>query len=404
MNKNYAAPSDLGRIQSLVLGVGLLGLIGWVIGLVLSGHAREMFFHSYLVAYIFWVGIALGCLGWLMIQYLGGATWGIVIRRILESGAHTLILMAMLFIPVIYGIHDIYQWADVDKIANVELRELIAKKSPWLNPGFFTLRAVIYFVILLVFTLVLRRLSHKLDETGDPQNIVSAQNWSGPGFLIYGLVCTFASIDWIMSLDAEWFSSIFGMLTIAGQGVASMALIISVCVVLAKREPMNHVLRAKHFHDFGKLLLALVCVWAYFSFSQLLIMWSGNLPEEIPWYIERFKGQWRYIGLALILLHFMLPFFLLLSRDLKKNSRRLVVVAWLIIVMRFVDLVWVIVPSFDIDHETKAKLSSYVIYVLATIGIGGIWLGWFFWQLRQHDLVPHRDPQFEEAIADGGHH
>jgi len=404
MNKNFAAPSDLGRLQSLVFGVGLLGLIGWVIGLFLSGHAREMFFHTYLVAYVFWVGIALGCLGWLMIQYLGGATWGIVIRRILESGAHTLILMAVLFIPIIVGIKDIYQWASIDQIANEELRTLVAKKTAWLNPGFFTVRAVIYFAILLILTIVLRRFSHKLDETGDPRNIGHAQNWSGPGFLIYGLVCTFASIDWVMSLDPEWFSSLFGLLMIAGQGVASMALIISVCVVLAKREPMNHILKPKHFHDFGKLLMALVCVWAYFSFSQLLIIWSGNLPEEIPWYIERFKGPWRYIGLALIGLHFLLPFFLLLSRDLKKNSRRLVSVAWLIIVMRFVDLFWVIVPSMENDHHQAVKLSSYPVYILATVGFGGVWLGWFFWQLRQRDLVPHRDPQFEEAISGGSHH
>ncbi|NBO64514.1 MAG: hypothetical protein EBU88_06680 [Acidobacteria bacterium] len=404
MNKNFAAPSDLGRIQSLVIGVGLLGLVGWVIGVFTSGQAREMFFHTYLVAYVFWIGIALGCLGWLMIQYLGGATWGLVIRRILESGAHTLFLMALLFVPILIGLRDIYQWTNVDGIANEQLRELVAKKTAWLNPGFFTLRAVIYFVILLTLTYVLRRLSHRLDETGDPKNIQSAQNWSGPGFLIYGLVCTFAAIDWVMSLDPEWYSSLFGLLMIAGQGVASMALIISVSVVLAAREPMNHVLKPKHFHDFGKLLMALVCVWAYFSFSQLLIIWSGNLPEEIPWYLERFKGPWRYIGLLLIGLHFMLPFFLLLSRDLKKNSRRLVLVAWLIIIMRLVDLFWLIVPSIENDHQQHVSPLSYPVYILAAIGLGGVWLGWFFWQLRQRDLISHCDPLFDEAISDGGHH
>jgi len=404
MNNNYSAPSDLGRIQGMALGVGLLGLIGWVVGLTASGHARETFFHTYLVAYVFWAGIALGCLGWLMIQYLGGATWGLIIRRILEAGAHTLILLAVLFVPIIIGLKDIYKWANLDKIEDHELHEMIAKKTAWLNPSFFTVRFVIYFVILLGLTIVLRRFSQKQDETGDPATVQGAQNWSGPGFLLYGLVCTFASIDWVMSLDPAWFSSIFGLLMIAGQGVASMALIISVTVVLSRREPMDHILKPKHFHDLGKLLMALVCVWAYFSFSQLLIIWSGNLPEEIPYYIERFKGPWRFIGVALIVLHFLLPFFLLLSRDLKKNARRLVLVAWLIIVMRFVDLIWVIVPTFELDHHAAASLSTYALYAAATIGFGGIWLGWFFWQLKGRAIVPYRDPQFDEAVAAGSGH
>lgn len=404
MNKSYAAPADLGRIQYSAVGLGLLGLIGWVIGLLVSGHAREMFFQTYLVAYVFWVSVALGCLGWLMIQYLGGATWGLIIRRILESGASTLLPLAVLFIPVIVGLRDIYHWTNPAGIADEEVRTLVEKKTAWLNPSFFTGRAVLYFVILIVFATILRRLSHRLDRDGDPTLIQSAQNWSGPGFLLYGLVCTFASIDWVMSLEPEWFSSMFGLLSIAGSGVSSMALIISVCVVLGKREPMSSVLQPKHFHDLGKLLMALVCVWAYFSFSQLLIIWSGNLPEEIPWYIERFRGPWRYLGLALILLHFVLPFFLLLSRDLKKNARRLVMVAWLVIVMRFVDLVWVIVPSFDLDHQQVTKLSTYAVYVSATIGLGGVWLGWFFWQLRSHSLLPYNDPQLEQALHQGGHH
>lgn len=403
MNTNYAAPSDLGRIQGVALGIGLLGLIGWIVGVVVSGHAKEMFFHTYLVAYVFWAGIGLGCLGWLMIQYLGGATWGIVIRRILESGAHTLFLMAALFIPILLGAREIYGWATPDQITDETLRKLVEHKTPWLNIGFFTGRAVLYFVILLALVVILRRLSLKLDETGDPGMVQSAQNWSGPGFLVYALVCTFAAIDWVMSLDAEWFSSIFGMIMMAGQGVSSMALVISVCVVLAKREPMNRVLRPKHFHDLGKLLMALVCVWAYFSFSQLLIIWSGNLPEEIPWYIERFKGPWKYLGLALIALHFLLPFFLLLSRDLKENGRRLVSVAWLIILMRFVDLVWVIVPSYGHGDHHAMRMVDFVVYGAATIGFGGVWLGWFFWQLRKHALIPYRDPHFDETLHGADH-
>ncbi len=402
MNTNYDAPPDLGRIQNIAIGIALIGIIGWVIAIVVSGNAKTMFFRSYLVAYVFWVGIALGCLGLLMVQYLGGATWGLVIRRLLESASHTLVLMAVLFLPIWAGLHSLYEWTHKDSITDENVKRLIEHKSAWLNPGFFTLRAAVYFGIWLVLMFVLRKRSHRLDETGDPAQVQSAQNWSGPGFLIYGLACTFAAIDWIMSLDAEWYSTIFGMLVIAGQGVSAIAFLIIICVILSKREPMSSVLQPKHFHDLGKLQLALVMVWAYFSFSQLLIVWSGNLPEEIPWYLERFKGIWRYVGIALILLNFALPFLLLLSRDLKRNARRLVMVASLIIVMRFVDLLWLIVPEFE--HGHPGHLWNYIVYLLAAIGMGGVWLGWFFWQLRQRALIPFRDPLLHEALAVGGHH
>jgi hypothetical protein len=397
---NYNPPVDLKRFQGISIGIGLIGLIFWaVLAFVAGGNQRETFFHTYLVAYIFWCGIALGCLGWLMIQYLGGATWGIVIRRLLESGSHTLVLMLVLFVPIVLGLDYIYEWADAGA---VEGNKVLEHKSSYLNPGFFSIRTLIYFIIWLSLLYYLRRWSHRLDETGDLALIQHAQNLSGPGFVFYGLASTFAGIDWIMSLDPEWFSTMFGLIMIAGQGVSAMAFIISVCLILSRWEPMSHVLQPKHFHDLGKLLLTLVMVWAYFSFSQLLIIWSGNLPEEIPWYLERFKGNWRYMGIGLILLYFFLPFFLLLSRDLKRNSRRLVMVAWLIIVMRFVDLLWMIVPEFE--HGHAVPLSGYLIYLAATIGMGGIWLGWFFWQLRQRALLPVNDPQLAEALAARGHH
>jgi len=410
MNTNYAAPADLGKIQGVAIGVGLLGIIGWIIGAVVSGNAKTTFFQTYLVAYVFWIGISLGCLGLLMVQYLGGGGWGVVIRRQLESASSTLWLMAVLFVPIVLGIHSIYHWShDINTVQEENVRRLLQHKAAWLNPGGFTLRAVIYFVIWIALAFFLLKWSRSQDKTPDPNEaqtwVQKAQNLSGPGFLIYGLAVTFAGIDWIMSLDAEWFSTIFGLLTIAGQGVLSIAFLIAVCVILRKYEPMSHILKPKHFHDLGKLQLALVMVWAYFSFSQLLIIWAGNLPEEIPWFLRRFEGQWRWIGIALIALHFAMPFLLLLSRDLKRNSGRLVVVAWLLIVMRFVDLLWIILPEFARgEHGTPIHAAQYIVYAAATIGLGGIWLGWFFWQLRQRPLIPQNDPQLAEALAAGGHH
>ena len=417
MNTNYAPPADLKRFQAIAIGVGVIGIVAWVIGAVVSGDAKTAFFQSYLVAYIFWVGIALGCLGLLMIQYLGGASWGLLIRRQLEAATHTLWLMFALFLPIAtIGLHSLYEWSHKDSITDPKLKALLEHKSAYLNQNFFTLRGVIYFAIWIGLATLLRKWSKRQDEAGDPNVaqgwVQKAQNLSAPGFLLYGIVVTFAGIDWVMSLDAEWFSTIFGLLTIIGQGVSALAFLISIGVLLSGSEPMASVYQPKHFHDLGKLLLAAVMVWAYFSFSQLLIVWSGNLPEEIPWYLERFSGQWRWIGVGLILLHFVLPFLLLLSRNLKHQARRLMAVAWLLILMRFVDLLWLIVPEFQGSHAGQSAsqavshglhLSDYVIYVAAMIGVGGLWLGWFFWQLRQRALLPHNDPQLREVLARGEH-
>jgi hypothetical protein len=402
MNNNYAPPADLGRFQRIATGVGLIGLIAWVAAAVVSGNFKATFFHAYLVAFVFWVGISLGCLGLLLIQYLGGASWGLLIRRQLEAASHTLWLMFVLFLPIAtVGVHSLYEWSHKDTITEPALRSLLEHKSPYLNQTFFLIRGVIYFTIWLGMATLLRKWSKQQDENADMGAVQRAQNLSGPGFLIYGLAVTFAGIDWVMSLDAEWFSTIFGLLTVIGQGVVSLAFLISVGVLLAGREPMSRVYQPKHFHDLGKLLLAAVMVWAYFSFSQLLIVWSGNLPEEIPWYLERFRGPLRWMGIALILLHFALPFLLLLSRGLKHRARQLMAVAWLLIAMRFVDLLWLIVP--ELNHGHSPNLAGYVPYVIAMIGMGGVWLGWFFYQLRQRALVPYNDPQLREVLARGEH-
>jgi hypothetical protein len=415
MTTNYAAPADLGKIGGVAIGIGLLGIIGWVIGAVVSANAKQTFFHTYLVAYVFWIGISLGCLGFLMIQYLTGARWGLIIRRPLESASHTLWLMGVLFLPISFGLHSIYEWSH--GTANLEegtLKKLIEHKSIWLNTRSFNMRTVVYFAIWISLMFFLRRWSLRQDNTPNSNEALTwvqkAQNLSGPGFLIYGMAVSFAGIDWIMSLDAEWFSTIFGLLTIAGQGVLSIAFLVAICIILSKREPMSHILQSKHFHDLGKLQLATVMVWAYFSFSQLLIVWSGNLPEEIPWYLRRFEGHWRYIGIGLILLHFAMPFLLLLQRNVTKHARRLIWVAGLLIVMRLVDLIWTIVPELErsaAGHGAVAphvNPATYAVYVAAAIGLGGIWLGWFFWQLRQRPLLPPNDPHLADALAVGGHH
>jgi hypothetical protein len=409
-SNNFTPPDDLGRVQNISVGVGLVGIIVWIIGAVVSGHAKDTFFHSYLVAFVFWTSVALGCLGFLMVQYLGGAGWGLLMRRQLEAGAHALWLMFILFLPMaIVGLHSLYVWMDPSHITDEAKLKLIEHKSLWLNQTGFLIRGVIYFAVWIGLATYMRKWSKQQDENRDMGALQRAQNLSGPGFVLYALATTFAAVDWVMSLDVEWYSTIFGLVMLIGQGISALALLITIGVYLSQREPMSRVYQPKHFHDLGKLLLTVVMVWAYFSFSQLLIIWSGNLPEEIPWYLERFtKGtQWRWIGAALILLNFFLPFLLLLSRDLKHNRRRLMAVAWLLIAMRFVDLLWLIAPQFEIARTGTAgpglSVANYINYAAAVIGVGGLWLGWFYYQLRQRALVPYNDPQLPEVLARGEH-
>ena len=409
-NNDFTPPDDLGRVQNISVGVGLVGIIAWIIGAVVSGHAKDTFFQSYLVAFVFWTSVALGCLGLLMVQYLGGAGWGLLMRRQLEAGAQALWLMFILFLPIaIFGLHSLYVWMDPSAITDEAKRQLIEHKSLWLNQQGFLIRGVIYFAVWIGLAAYLRRWSKQQDENRDMGALQRAQNLSGPGFVLYALATTFAAVDWVMSLDVEWYSTIFGLVMLIGQGISALALLITIGVYLSQRDPMSRVYQPKHFHDLGKLLLTVVMVWAYFSFSQLLIIWSGNLPEEIPWYLERFtKGtQWRWIGVALILLNFFLPFLLLLSRDLKHNRRRLMAVAWLLIAMRFVDMLWLIAPQFEIARTGTAgpglSVANYINYAAAVIGVGGLWLGWFFYQLRQRALVPYNDPQLNEVLARGEH-
>jgi hypothetical protein len=219
---------------------------------------------------------------------------------------------------------------------------------------------------------------------------------SGPGMVALIFAVTFASIDWYMSLEPEWFSTIYGFIFVASWSLSALAFVIAVMATLTKEEPLKHVVAPLHFQDLGKLLLALVMLWAYFAFSQYLIIWSGNLPEEIGYYLERIRGAWGATIIAIGLLHFAAPFLFLLSRDLKRDPGKLVLVAVLILVMRMIDLLWMLLPAFKEHHWIWLD-------VIALLGFGGLWLGLFAWQLGKRSLVPINDPQFESVMATDVH-
>jgi hypothetical protein len=375
------------RAQQIALRCGVGGLVLCAI----SGfHNRTQFFHSYLMAYIFWVSIPLGCLGVLMLHHLTGGWWGYPIRRLLEAGSRTFLLMVVLFIPLRFGMAQLYVWARPGGIPGDAIHHF---KQVYLAPGFFTVRAIAYFAICLALSYLLNKWSREQDYTGDPKIIQRLSALSGPGLVVWGLVATAAAIDWVMSLEPEWFSTIYGMLFMVVEALVSMSFVIFLLRMLSDREPIKDAVSAKQLNDLGNLLLTFLLLWAYLSFSQFLLIWAGNLKDEIPWYMERAFGGWGEVAVVLIVLHFFVPFFILLRRPLKRQLRMLSLVAGFLIVLSFVDIYWLVVPSYQTGP------SVHLLDIFAVVGIGGAWVAAFFWQLKRLPLLPQHDPRFEGELV-----
>jgi hypothetical protein len=370
--------------------LGILGVILLVVGLIGS---PAQFYRSYLWAYIFYLGITIGSLAWLMLQHLTGGAWGVVIRRPAEAAARTLPLLTLLFVPLIFGISSLYPWAHADVVAK---DAILKHKQIYLNAPFFLVRAAAMFAGWNLLSWLLNKWSAMEDREGPavPQRLMP--RISSMGLIFWAFSVTFLSIDWVMSLDAHWFSTMFGLLFMIGQGLSGMAFLITVMVLLSQTRPMSEVLTPRHLHDLGKFMLASVMVWAYFSFSQWLIIWAGNLPEEIPWYLERLRGGWQYVALILIFGHFALPFALLLSRDLKRNFKLLRSIAIFVLCMRVVDVYWLVTPD-----ASKSGLAVSWVDLAALVGLGGIWLAYFFRQLEKRPLMPINSPDLVETLEHG---
>lgn len=378
--------SPLAQLERGAMGLGLAALALTLAGAFFSG---PQFYRSYLFAYLFWAGMALGCLALLMLQYLTGGGWGLAIRRILEAGTRTLPLVAVLFVPVALGMKALYVWAQPEAVA---ADELLQHKAAYLNAPFFLARAGFYFAVWLGLAWLLHRGS-LAEERGEAGAMRRLRVLSAPGLIAYGLTATFASVDWVMSLEPHWFSTIYGVLFIVGQALAALALAVVVLQRLSGQPPLKEVVTRGHFHDLGNLLFAFVMLWAYVSFSQFLIIWSGNLPEETPWYLHRLGHGWQWISLALVVFHFAVPFLLLLSRRTKRAAATLAMVAIGLLLMRAVDLFWLVMPNFYGD-----SLRVHWLDVTALAGIGGVWVAMFARQLGRLPLIPQNDPRLAEAM------
>lgn len=387
--RDFTAPDSVDRLQKRGLIVAIFGIAVCIVGLIKS---PDQFFHAYLFAFLFILGLSLGSLGLLMLHHMTSGYWGIIIRRPLEAASRTLVLVAFLFLPIILGMKHIYSiWLNAPAAGEGALPHF---QQHYLTAFWFTVRAVVYFAVWLALALSLNRWSKRQDI--DKQDRLLRRHLklvSGPGIVLYVFGIGFASIDWVMSLSPHWFSTIYGFIFVAGQMISSMCLAIVVIALVSKSEPMNEIVIPRYFSDLGKLLLAFLMLWAYFSFSQLLIIWSGNQPDEISFFRSRWFGGFGTIGVILIVFHFFVPFFLLLSRDLKRNFSMLPKVAIWLLLMRLVDLFWYTRPEFT--TQAMPNLWDFA----AVLGLGGLWLYVFAGQLKRMPLLPLGETKLAEVIA-----
>ncbi len=391
-SNRFLAPASLGRWRNLGLAVGLVGLVLCALGWVADA---PQFFSSWLLAVTYWVGVSIGCLALMMIHHLTGGAWGVVIRRVLEAAAAVLPLLAVLFVPLLFGLPELFAWARPEAASD----PILAHKAGYLNPTAFTVRFVVYFALWAGLTFWLRALSARQDRAADPALSKRMQAIAAPGLVLWAFVTTFAFVDWLMSLEPHWFSTIYGVYFFGGAGLSAMGFLVIVAAALARREPLAGVLTARHFHDWGKLTLAFVLLWAYFAFSQFLIIWAGNLPEEISWYLHRTRHGWAFVGIALALFHFGVPFLLLLSRELKRRPGRLALLAGFILFMRWVDYLWQIAPAMHPE-----RFAVHWLDVVAPLAVGGLWLATFVWIYQRRPVLPVHDPYLEESMGDVASH
>ncbi|HSU56064.1 MAG TPA: hypothetical protein VLT36_18550 [Candidatus Dormibacteraeota bacterium] len=382
--------AQINRIQTIALVVGIIALALSAFG---AFHEPTQFFFSYLFACLFWVGLSLGCFLVTMIHQLTGGRWGYPTRRFLEAGFMSLPLMLVLFVPVLFGFHHLYPWAQPHEVA---ANTVLQQRHAYLNGWAFIIRAAFFFLIVLWMAGCLRRWSLDQDTTPDATPTRKARTLSGPGVVLFVLLATMAYVDWIMSLEKRWYSTIFPIIILAGQILLAYAFSIIMLTAFRGHEPLAAVVSTTHYHHLGNLLLTFVLFWTYVSFGQLLIVFSGDLPPEIEWYLHRIAGSWKWVLAALALFHFFLPFFLLLFRAVKTRASSLTTLAVILFIMHMFDAYWLVMPSLH-QHGIAVSWLDFT----CVIGIGGVWFAFFFWRLKAAALLPQHDPGMQFAFVYG---
>lgn len=385
MNPTSEAPVIRGKV--IALAAGALGVAGCVIGWMTT--PRD-FFVAYLFAEVFFIGLSLGSLAILMIHHLTAGYWGYGVRRFLEAAVGNLPMLAVLFVPLFFGLSELYPWRHPDIVA---AHELLAKKQAYLSTSGYIVRTIVVFAIWMVMSQLLLKWSAEQDVTVSVKPTRKMRTLSGPGLVIYPLTMTFAAVDWIMSTETEWYSTMFPVLICIGQILGALSLMILIFAWAANSSQLSALAGEDNFHKLGNLLLAFVMMWAYLAFGQLLVTWSGNLPPEISWYLHRIAGGWRWVASFIALFQFFVPFFLLLMRPVKKKRDVLARVAGCVWLSHIVAIWWTIAPSF----HPKGFYVSWLTFA-AFVGIGGVWWASFLWNLGRRRLIPVNDPRFAVAV------
>jgi hypothetical protein len=374
---------------------GVLGVICTVGALGAIGLDKKAALFSYLVAFTYWAGVALASLVMLMTFHAFRAKWMVVLRRPLEAMATTVPLFLVLALPILFFLKDIYSWVDPGAagIFTGHEMEILEHKTGYLNVGFFIARNVAYFLIAGFVAWRLFGLSTRQDASGDPALTQKQRNLGIGALPLIALVMTFAAFDWLMSLNPLWFSTIFGVYYFAGSFWSTLAILIIVSTIARGKDQFGQFVSAEHMQNLGKLLFAFTCFWGYIAFSQLMLIWIANLPEEIPFFVVRFKGEWAVVGIALLVGHFVVPFAVLLSRDIKRNPPRLSVVAGWALLMNLLDIYWLVMPTFDAE-----KARFHWSLPLAWLGLGGLAAAFAIWKIRGHYSVPVKDPFLDVSL------
>jgi hypothetical protein len=375
----------------------LIGILAGLVCLLAAFSEPVQLLRSYLLAFLYWVSLSLGCLAIVMLSHLSPGGWSVMLRRPLEAGGRTVLTMAVLFVPILAGVRLLYPWAasDEGEAGDPGGHADLGAKEAYLNVPFFTVRAIVFLALWAAAAHFLSRMSRAQDATRDPEAARRLRKASAVWLVVYAVTMTFASIDWMMSLQPHWWSTIYGVYVIGGQGLSAMAFGTVAALWIARSSRPRFPLQTRHLHDFGKMLLAFVMLWTYFALSQLIIVWSGNQPEDIPFYLDRRGGGFLWVSVALAVLHFALPFLLLLSRDVKRDARTLAFVAGLVLVMRWVDFYWLVAPAWS-----HGKVSFHWQDPVAFLAVGGAWAATFAWQLGCRPLLPLGDPVLPEAIRE----
>lgn len=386
-------------VRTLAQRLMVAGIVLAIVAVAFAFWRPDEFYRGYLLAYMDWLAVALGSMAIIMIRHLTGGGWGVVIRRIQGAAMRTLPILTVLFIPIIIAVAQgrIYPWAmPLSSITDDHIREHLIKhpfiKADYLNLRGFIVRAIIYFGVWNVSSFLLSKWSKEGDSPSARDNSHRFKAVSGPGLILYALTMSFAAIDWVMSIDPTWISTIFGLIILIGQLLSAMCFAVFVESILYRYKPMSELLKSDFVHDHGKWILTFTMVWAYFSFSQWLIIWAGNLPNEITFYLKRLNGGWGWIGLILAVLGFAVPFAILLSRPFKRNIRKLVWLAVWILCIRWLDLLWIIEPNFS------ASLRITLADIVVTAALGCLWMGFYFRNLASLPLLPAYDASIGEVL------